>query len=124
MGRHPKPKLTPREAEAIKGKGYRIAAAIVSDMRGANAVSISPFEARKRRVSARWLADELRGNNPVGKSVAATEATPRGEITGDAGIRDPESTVHKTGDIPERPSEPANKVFTPKVESEQSGGSA
>jgi len=78
MGRHPKPDLTPEELAATEGKTNRIAAAIVSDMRGANVVNINALERYRRRVSHSWIRQQrvnaLRGNIQACKNTGGAGA--------------------------------------------------
>ena len=69
MGRRPKPRLTGEEVQAITGKGNRIAAAIISQMRGAEAASLTNAQRNARRVSYVWIMQQRRGlvNNGTGK---------------------------------------------------------
>lgn len=64
MARPFKADLSPVESLAIVGKGDRVAAGIVSAMRGANVGSITQAEASRRRVSHEWIRKQRQTTQP------------------------------------------------------------
>lgn len=93
----PRPaKNPPTEAEwiAIQGQGDRKAAAIISELRGANLGSISGLEASRRRVSHEWVAQQrktkLRQNTKPSEnlqSLGDTMPSENTQATGNGGPR-------------------------------------
>lgn len=141
MARPSKPELTPEEWAAIEGIKSNIAAAAkVSDLRGANVLSISHAEALRRSVSKEFIRRARRelswvrvlGSLPTHESqhktsmaqntqaVGATTMAQNNSPTGHSGSRmAQDQTVQESQEISERASEPATPPSQTKVESEQ-----
>lgn len=79
MARPRKTDLEPPEWLAIEGKGNRAAAAIVSDMRGANLGSISGAERARRRVSHKFIERQRRDKTKPGQNPEPSPAVGPGQ---------------------------------------------
>lgn len=137
VGRKPKPNLSWDEVQALrlhyaKRRGHATAAAMISLMRGADAVSLTRQQRNKRLVSEWWVAKqpEVRGiiaelkseeMTPRGNETDAPTEAPRGNemVTDDAGSRITRSETSDDSRTPQKPEE--TQPLTKQVESEQPG---
>lgn len=140
-GRPPKPNLSWDEIQACRllyaqGKGHRLVAAAISEMRGANAVSITAAQRSKRLVSPWWMARqpevrgilyELREKDHARKPWSEPANPPRGNLspTGYSVTRIPPApTLEKTDDHFLQPQKAGEAKASADLEVSSTGGKA